>query len=252
MAKYTINTTSTLSMYQLILTNGCTRLSTGSYEAGIWASEMVMPKFTALGTVMNPSNLSCGWYSFLFRSTFGFWRKDNHRFHHLKHFLDGDMGDMIDCWANFVSLKLTCTNYLLWETQVLALIESQDLLGFITGDIPQPATEIEGTDGKVPNPALAPWKRTDRLVKAWIMTTISEEALGTVVGLTTSFDVWKALTNAYSQDSQAREFELLLKLQEKKKASTSLVNYIRDFKSTCDHSMPLANQCLIKTRYFGF
>ncbi|KAI9177872.1 hypothetical protein LWI28_020140 [Acer negundo] len=136
--------------------------------------------------------------------------------------------------ANFVSLKLTCTNYLLRETQVLALIESQDLLGFITGDIPHPTAEIEGTDGKVPNPALAPWKRTNRLVKAWITATISEEVLGTIVGVTTSFDVWKALTNAYSQDSQAREFELLLKLQEKKKESTSLVDYIRDFKSTFD------------------
>uniref|UniRef100_A0A2N9H082 Uncharacterized protein n=1 Tax=Fagus sylvatica TaxID=28930 RepID=A0A2N9H082_FAGSY len=69
----------------------------------------------------------------------------------------------------------------------------------------------------IPNPDLAAWTRTDRLIKAWITTTISEEALGTVVGLTTSLDVWKALSNAYSQDSQAREFELLLKLQEKKK-----------------------------------
>lgn len=40
--------------------------------------------------------------------------------------------------ANFVSLKLSASNYLLWETQVLSLIESQDLLGFITGNTPQP------------------------------------------------------------------------------------------------------------------
>ncbi|KAK1559196.1 hypothetical protein Q3G72_011735 [Acer saccharum] len=136
--------------------------------------------------------------------------------------------------ANFVSLKLTSTNYLLWETQVLALIESQDLLGFITVKVPEPEAEIDGEGGKVPNPDQAAWKWTDRLVKAWITATMSEEALGTVVGLTNSFEVWTALTNAYSQDSQAREFELNLKLQEKRKESTSFIDYIREFKLTCD------------------
>uniref|UniRef100_A0A2N9H9U6 Retrovirus-related Pol polyprotein from transposon TNT 1-94-like beta-barrel domain-containing protein n=1 Tax=Fagus sylvatica TaxID=28930 RepID=A0A2N9H9U6_FAGSY len=99
-----------------------------------------------------------------------------------------------------------------------------------------PTAEISNptNDSTMPNPDLAAWTRTDRLVKAWITATISEEALGTVVGLTTSLDVWKALSNAYSQDSQAREFELLLKLQEKKKDSITLTDFIRNFKLTCD------------------
>ena len=93
--------------------------------------------------------------------------------------------------ANFVSLKLMSINFLLWETQVLSLIESQDLIGFITGSTSAPTAEISNptNDGTMPNPDLAAWTRTDRLVKAWITATISEEALGTVVGLTTSLDV---------------------------------------------------------------
>lgn len=46
--------------------------------------------------------------------------------------------------ANFVSLKLTSSNYLLWKTQFLSLVESQDLIGFINGDTPAPASETEG------------------------------------------------------------------------------------------------------------
>ncbi|KAF9610054.1 hypothetical protein IFM89_019894 [Coptis chinensis] len=84
------------------------------------------------------------------------------------------------------------------------------------------------------------------LVKAWIIATISEEALGTVVCLTTSCNVWKALSSAYLQNSQAREFELLVKLQEKKTDSTSLNDYIKEFKSTCDRfnaiGKPVPNQ----------
>uniref|UniRef100_A0A2N9J0X7 Uncharacterized protein n=1 Tax=Fagus sylvatica TaxID=28930 RepID=A0A2N9J0X7_FAGSY len=154
--------------------------------------------------------------------------------------------------ANFVSLKLTSTNFLLWETQVISLIESQDLLGFITGTISAPLAEItnDTNDGMMPNPDLAAWTRTDRLIKAWITATISEEALGTVVGLTTSLDVWKALSNAYSQDSQAREFELLLKLQEKKKDTVPLIDFIRNFKLTCDQLNAIGKSVLDQKKVF--
>lgn len=92
--------------------------------------------------------------------------------------------------SNFVSLKLSFNNYILWETQVLSLIESQDLLGFITGETTQPPAEVDdATNTKIPNPDFAAWNRTDRLVKAWITANIAEEALGTVVGLKTSYDV---------------------------------------------------------------
>ncbi|KAK2982256.1 hypothetical protein RJ640_016386 [Escallonia rubra] len=116
---------------------------------------------------------------------------------------------------NFVSLKLSTSNYLLWETQMMSLIESQDLLGFIHGDIVAPDSEVNSSDGnqRVLNPYFTSSVRTDHLVKAWITRTLSEEALGVVVGLKTSANVWKALRDAFSQNSQAREFELLAQLQ---------------------------------------
>jgi hypothetical protein len=156
--------------------------------------------------------------------------------------------------ANFVSLKLTSTNFLLWETQVISLIESQDLIGFITGTISAPVAEIQNSteDGMMPNPDLTAWTCTDRLIKAWITATISEEALGTVVGLTTSLDVWKALSNTYSQDSQAREFELLLKLQEKKKDMVPLNDFIRNFKLTCDQLNAIGKPVPDQKNVFGF
>ncbi|KAF9624596.1 hypothetical protein IFM89_012018 [Coptis chinensis] len=109
--------------------------------------------------------------------------------------------------------------------------------------------EIDG----VVNPDLVAWICAIRLVKAWIIATISEEALGTVVCLTTSCNVWKALSSAYLQNSQAREFELLVKLQEKKTDSTSLNDYIKEFKSTCDRfnaiGKPVPNQNKVEARH---
>ncbi|KAJ8646974.1 hypothetical protein MRB53_008722 [Persea americana] len=81
--------------------------------------------------------------------------------------------------ANFVSLKQTQTNYLLWKTQVLSLIEWQDLLSFIIGEIPSPNHEMDLSDGssKMLNPDLASWTGTNRMKKAWITGTLSKEIL---------------------------------------------------------------------------
>ncbi|KAF3779859.1 hypothetical protein EJ110_NYTH40510 [Nymphaea thermarum] len=45
--------------------------------------------------------------------------------------------------ANFVSIKLSHKNYLLWKTKMLGLIESQDMMGFIEGQISIPTSTIE-------------------------------------------------------------------------------------------------------------
>ncbi|KAF3781183.1 hypothetical protein EJ110_NYTH34482 [Nymphaea thermarum] len=58
--------------------------------------------------------------------------------------------------ANFVSIKLSHKNYLLWKTQMLGLIESQDMMGFIEGQFSIPTSTIEivenGEARSVPNP----------------------------------------------------------------------------------------------------
>ena len=77
--------------------------------------------------------------------------------------------------ANFVSLRLTSTNFLLWKTQMLNILESYDLQGFINGDTTSPPQFIT-VDETEPqqNPAFLKWRRSDRLVKGWLTATLSE------------------------------------------------------------------------------
>ncbi|GAV90443.1 UBN2_3 domain-containing protein [Cephalotus follicularis] len=150
--------------------------------------------------------------------------------------------------GNFVTIKLTQNNFLLWETQILSLIESQDLLGFITCQIPAPAREIQGTnEQRVTNPDYISWRKTDRLVKAWITETLSEEVLGHAVRTETSQNLWTVLTKAFSQTSEAREFELHSKMQYHRKTDTmSIADYLNGFKLIFDqlHSIgkPISDQ----------
>lgn len=113
------------------------------------------------------------------------------------------------------------------------MIESPDLLGFIT----RTANPLEETDGAADNASnidMMAWIRTYGLIKAWMTANLSNEVLGTVMGLTAAKEVWDSLANTYAQNSEAPEYELLLKLQEKKKDAISLTRYIKDFKATCD------------------
>ncbi|XXG72696.1 hypothetical protein AAC387_Pa07g1737 [Persea americana] len=79
----------------------------------------------------------------------------------------------------------------------------QDLLGFITGEIPAPDHQMHLSDGsgEILNLDLVSWTSTDRLVKAWITGTLSEEVLGLAVRLKIAADVWRSLTEAFSQSS---------------------------------------------------
>ncbi|GAV87184.1 UBN2_3 domain-containing protein, partial [Cephalotus follicularis] len=137
--------------------------------------------------------------------------------------------------GNFVTLKLKQNNYLLWETQILSLIESQDILDFIIGETPSPTPEIQQNGNQIPNPDYTSWVKTDRLIKTWITGTLSEEVLGHAVGTKSSKDLWTVLNEAFSQASEARELELQSKMQYHQKTdSMTITEYINEFKSIFD------------------
>ncbi|KAF7149901.1 hypothetical protein RHSIM_Rhsim02G0228300 [Rhododendron simsii] len=157
--------------------------------------------------------------------------------------------------ANFVSLRLTETNYLLWRTQILSLIESQDVLGFVDGGEPMPSRYLQNSSEKAEkekalNPDFQAWVKTDRLVKAWITSTLSEEVLGLAVGLVTSREVWDALHTSFAQDSQTREFELNCSLQSLTKDGRTISEYIRSFKTICDELNAIGKPVSDKNKVF--
>ncbi|KAG8367679.1 hypothetical protein BUALT_Bualt16G0098000 [Buddleja alternifolia] len=113
-------------------------------------------------------------------------------------------------------------NYNLWKDHIICLLESQDLLGFIDGKAPQSlrnfitqvleeslknttrefdemgGKELADEEHKI-NPEYVMWRRRDRLVKAWIMCSLTEEVMSIVVDSETARDVWIELEMAFSK-----------------------------------------------------
>ncbi|KAL0345031.1 UNVERIFIED_CONTAM: hypothetical protein Sradi_4334400 [Sesamum radiatum] len=111
----------------------------------------------------------------------------------------------VNAAANFVPTKLwfnyTSTNYPAWKEQMLCLIQSQGLLGFIDGTIaPPPETISEAADATaaaVRNPDYDLWSRSDVLLKGWILCSLNDDIVYTVSAMKTSRDVWLELENKF-------------------------------------------------------
>lgn len=105
--------------------------------------------------------------------------------------------------ASFVSSALrrdenNSSNYKSWKEQMLCLIESQGLLAFIDGAAPPPP--VDGQD-------YAAWRRTDRLIKGWILGALSDSVAETVVNCNSAMDVWLKLENSFSAPKRAAPAE---------------------------------------------
>ncbi|PWA92251.1 ankyrin repeat-containing domain, PGG domain, Gag-polypeptide of LTR copia-type [Artemisia annua] len=105
--------------------------------------------------------------------------------------------------TNIVALKLSSKNeYNVWNTQMLCLLSSHDMLGFIDGQFPSPSD----ANGKTKVEDMKAWIRSDSLVKGWILGSLSKQTAMSVVNrLTflhkkaefTAKDVWDELQRSY-------------------------------------------------------
>ncbi|XP_060198744.1 uncharacterized protein LOC132627419 [Lycium barbarum] len=104
--------------------------------------------------------------------------------------------------ANFVTIKLfDSSNYVIWKAQMLCLLESQELVGFIDGTIQPPLDKITDYNGNQDNNYLM-WKRSDRLVKGWILGSLTEKMLEKVVEKISARDLWLELEDICCAKSQ--------------------------------------------------
>ena len=78
------------------------------------------------------------------------------------------------------------------------------------------------------------WRRSDRLVKGWLTTTLSEEVLGIVIGLSTAAEVWNALVHAFARVSPDKSLTLKLRPTSITRVIDILSVFLRKFKTICD------------------
>ena len=108
---------------------------------------------------------------------------------------------------HMITIKLSSSNYLLWKSQLLSLFESQDMLGYVDGTM-VPPPRFESETSSTLNPKYLAWRAADQQLLCLLLSSLTEEAMAVVVGLSTARDVWLTLETAFSHHSKARELRL--------------------------------------------
>ncbi|RVW19267.1 Retrovirus-related Pol polyprotein from transposon RE1 [Vitis vinifera] len=134
---------------------------------------------------------------------------------------------------HMITIELSSSNYLLWKSQLLPLLESQDLLGYVDGTL-VPLPRFEPVTSTILSTKYLAWKAADQRLLCLLLSSLTEEAIATVVGLSTAREVWLALENTFSHHSKARELRLKDDLQLMKRSTKPVAEHARTFKTLCD------------------
>ncbi|CAA0825571.1 Unknown protein [Striga hermonthica] len=135
-----------------------------------------------------------------------------------------------------ISTKLTDENHLIWRQQVLTTVRGHGLEGFLDGSSLPPTRFIPGAEEDLlqVNPEYTSWERQDQLLASWLLSSLSESILISVVGMHTSSQIWKSLESSFSTQSKARTMHYRIQLQNLKKGSMSIREYVNKVKICCD------------------
>jgi hypothetical protein len=113
------------------------------------------------------------------------------------------------------------------------------LYGYLDGSIEAPEKEMtvkdkDGVETKIPNPDYGRWVAQDQSVLGFLVRNMSREVLTQMVGLRTSAAVWKAVTEMFASQSQARVVQLRTRLNQCRKENKTGQVYLDEIKGLSD------------------
>jgi gag-polypeptide of LTR copia-type len=147
-----------------------------------------------------------------------------------------------------VSIQLNDTNYLSWKSQILLLVQGHDLEIYLNSFPPDPA--IRAPNGQTTiNPAYLAWTRQDKLLLAWIRSSLSDSIIAQVNSVTSSRDLWTALESFFTSTSRSRLQELKRQIQTASKGDSSCDEYLLRLRRIADElafiGAPLPDEDLV-------
>ena len=81
--------------------------------------------------------------------------------------------------VHMITIKLSATNFLLWKSQLLPLLQCQVCLGFVDGSLQQPSETLPNiTNGtSIPNPKFLEWKLKDQRILSMLLSSLTRRSL---------------------------------------------------------------------------
>ncbi|CAN6717489.1 unnamed protein product [Malus baccata var. baccata] len=160
--------------------------------------------------------------------------------------LQSPITGLISSVSTSVNVKLDDSNYLNWHFQMELMLEGYGIMGFVDGSSPCPprfvssssvASEVSYGDSSanVETDEYKVWKMHDRALMQLITATLSPVAVSCAIGSTSSQDIWTRLKDNFSTVSRTSIFQMKSDLQNIKKGSNTISQYLQRIKEARDY-----------------
>ncbi|XP_020415549.1 uncharacterized protein LOC109948055 [Prunus persica] len=136
-------------------------------------------------------------------------------------------------FTSVVNIKLDRTNYPLWLAQILPILRSRDLMGYVDGTIVCPSQQLSGST--TTNPTYTTWVQYDQMILSWINGSLTPSVLSVVASKRTSRATWEALEQHYASMSQNRILFLWNELIQTKKGDMLIADYLDKMNAISDN-----------------
>uniref|UniRef100_A0A8I6WH98 Retrotransposon Copia-like N-terminal domain-containing protein n=1 Tax=Hordeum vulgare subsp. vulgare TaxID=112509 RepID=A0A8I6WH98_HORVV len=137
-------------------------------------------------------------------------------------------------FGHLITTKLSSDNYVFWRAQVLPLLGSHYLLGYVGGSYPCPPAVVDSVNGPVYNPAHRVWTGQDQANLSAIQGSLTPEVAGMLVFAKTSHEAWTILERSFASQAQTRSSALRRQLGECEKLDGTTTAFYHKFKSIAD------------------
>ncbi|CAL1390069.1 unnamed protein product [Linum trigynum] len=115
-------------------------------------------------------------------------------------------------------VRLSPTNFPLWEFQFRVYVEGKGLLGILDGTTPRPAETA-------PAQAIAAWNQNDARVRSVLLSCVDPTTCLSLRLFPTANRMWRHLQGLYSTVNAARQFELQMALARLTQGENSVTEY---------------------------
>lgn len=135
-----------------------------------------------------------------------------------------------------LSIKLSTDNFLIWRKQIVSTVRGHRLHHYLDDSVSPPpkfATPADKTAGTI-NSEFLDWEQQDQLILSWILASVSEGVLPRLINCDTASQVWSTIESYFSQQIRAKVSQYKLQLQNQKKGSLTMNEYLLKIRTCVD------------------
>lgn len=146
-------------------------------------------------------------------------------------------------FKHVLSVKLDNENHLLWKQQVLAAVRGHNLTQFLESSN-QPVKFVSDQDesAKAVTQEFLEWEQQDQLLVSWLLSSMTEGILTRMVGAESAHQIWSKLNLYFAAQNRAKVSQFKLILQNTKKGSLTINEYLLKVKNVIDKLASVGHQ----------